>query len=187
MSDEELIARLRDWPYQGETMANAAADRIENLTEHLAATRGHAKEAEAYAEELEKERDDYALKLMQAYNTYTEMHLDIERLSDKLATCEKYRDAYAGCDRIGTQAVRDLEAKLAKAVELLEAWGDVAVHCSIEEGVCCCGDNMENHTNPMDCGHTPLDHGTYIAIQLAEKTRATLAEIKGEIKGEKHD
>jgi Zn-dependent M32 family carboxypeptidase len=35
----------------------------------------------------------------------------------KLATCEKYRDAYAERDRIGTQAVRDLEAKLAKAHE----------------------------------------------------------------------
>lgn len=33
MTDEELIARLRDWPYQGETMANAAADRIEVLLE----------------------------------------------------------------------------------------------------------------------------------------------------------
>ena len=32
-----------------------------------------------------------------------------------LATCEKYRDAYAECDRIGTQAVRDLEAKLEHA------------------------------------------------------------------------
>ena len=84
---------------------------------------------------------------------------------------------------IGEEAadrIEELEAKLAKAVELLEAWGDVAVHCSIEEGVCCCGDNMENHTNPMDCGHTPLDHGTYIVIQLAEETSATLAEIKGE-------
>jgi hypothetical protein len=39
----------------------------------------------------------------------------IEALTAKLATCEKYRDAYAECDRIGTQAVRDLEAKLAKA------------------------------------------------------------------------
>jgi hypothetical protein len=35
----------------------------------------------------------------------------------KLATCEKYRDAYAECDRIGTQAVRDLEVRLAKAHE----------------------------------------------------------------------
>ena len=41
-----------------------------------------------------------------------------EALTAELATCEKYRDAYAECDRIGTQAVRDLEAKLAKAVEL---------------------------------------------------------------------
>ena len=38
----------------------------------------------------------------------------------KLATCEKYRDAYAECDSIGTQAVRDLEAKLAKAVAFLD-------------------------------------------------------------------
>jgi hypothetical protein len=45
-------------------------------------------------------------------------HKRIEDLEAKLATCEKYRDAYAECDRIGTQAVRDLEAKLEKAVEL---------------------------------------------------------------------
>jgi hypothetical protein len=38
----------------------------------------------------------------------------IEELTAKLATCEKYRDAYAECDSIGTQAVRDLEAKLAE-------------------------------------------------------------------------
>lgn len=81
------------------------ADRIEQLV--------------ATNEELTKERDDYANKLMQANNTYTEMHLEIERLSDKLATCGKYRDAYAELDRIGTQAVRELEAKLAKAVEAL--------------------------------------------------------------------
>ena len=31
MSDE-LVERLLDWPYQGETMAHEAADRIEQLT-----------------------------------------------------------------------------------------------------------------------------------------------------------
>jgi hypothetical protein len=36
MTNEELIARLRDWPYQGETMAVEAADRIEALTAELA-------------------------------------------------------------------------------------------------------------------------------------------------------
>lgn len=51
----------------------------------------------------------------------------IEALIAKLATCEKYRDAYDEMGRIGTQAVRDLEAKLAenevrlgKAVEALK-------------------------------------------------------------------
>ena len=43
-----------------------------------------------------------------------------EELEDKLATCEKYKAAYAECDRIGTQAVRDLEAKLARAVEFIQ-------------------------------------------------------------------
>ena len=38
----------------------------------------------------------------------------------KLATCEKYRDAYAEMDRIGTEAYRDLEAKLEKVVKVLE-------------------------------------------------------------------
>ena len=90
MTDAELIARLRDAPADGlgtENLCLEAADRIEALTEQLAAAQHDAKEAEAYAEELEA----------------------------KLATCEKYRDAYAEFDRIGTQAVRDLEAKLAKA------------------------------------------------------------------------
>ena len=40
----------------------------------------------------------------------------IEELEAKLATCEKYRDAYDKMGRIGTEAYRDLEAKLAKAV-----------------------------------------------------------------------
>ena len=70
MTDEELIARLRDTTIFGTQTATVTADRIEALTA-------------------------------------------------KLATCEKYRDAYDEMGRIGTQAVRDLEAKLVKAVEEL--------------------------------------------------------------------
>lgn len=99
MTDEDLIAVLKDWPYMGETYAKTAADRIEALTEQLAAAHQDADEAEAYAEELEQ----------------------------RLSICERHRDAYAECDRIGTQAVRDLEATLAKAVEALEYY-NVAGH-----------------------------------------------------------
>lgn len=89
------------------------------------------------------------------YETMNDAADRIEELEAKLATCEKYRDAYAECDRIGTQVVRDLEAKLAKAVrtmrEAVMAW-------------------EQPHYGNMD---TALDHGSE-AIDLL---RATLAEI----------
>jgi phage shock protein A len=49
------------------------------------------------------------------FGTAAEMMDRIEELEAKLATCEKYRDAYAEMGRIGTEAVRDLDAKLAKS------------------------------------------------------------------------
>lgn len=78
MSDEELIARLREGATWDDDVA--AANRIEALQKAL--------------------KDQSSVS---------------DRLAEQLATCEKYRDAYAECDRIGTQAVRDLEAKLAAA------------------------------------------------------------------------
>jgi chromosome segregation ATPase len=94
-------------------LAKAQAS-IEALTEQLEAARADAKEAEAYAEELEKRVafvEEERRKTFQALLKVTKIHDEVEA---KLATCEKYRDAYAECDRIGTQAVRDLEAKLAE-------------------------------------------------------------------------
>ena len=32
---DELVERLLDWPYQGETMAHEAADRIETLNQEV--------------------------------------------------------------------------------------------------------------------------------------------------------
>jgi hypothetical protein len=58
MSDEELCKSLRSTLWgQGHHINIKAAARIEALTEQLEAARADAKEAEAYAEELEKERD----------------------------------------------------------------------------------------------------------------------------------
>lgn len=88
MSDEELVKRLRNAKATQDfrhTLEDEAADRIEALTEQLEAARADAKEAEAYAEELEKERDDYAFKLADANNTYSEMHVALSGANDKLA------------------------------------------------------------------------------------------------------
>ncbi len=83
MGDEmtDLIKELRGLSAgpsgEMERIGNKAADRIELLV---------------------KERDDYAHKLMEANNTYTQMHLEIERLSDKLAKAvealQKIADEY---------------------------------------------------------------------------------------------
>ena len=62
------------------------------------------------------------------------MEAVLESIKAKLATCEKYRDAYDKMGRIGTEAYRDLEAKLAKALGFVEfldenyrhAFGDTA-------------------------------------------------------------
>lgn len=68
-------------------------------------------------EELEAKLD---WVLVERDETFALMLDRAQTAEAKLAKCEKYRDAYAECDRIATQAVRDLEAKLAKAVEAIE-------------------------------------------------------------------
>jgi len=106
MTDEELVKALRDAVNGEHDMTShgadclQAADRIEALTEQLEAARADAKEAEAYAEELEKERDDYAFKLADANNTYSEMHVALSGANDKLAAAvdwfETIRDRAKG-------------------------------------------------------------------------------------------
>ena len=94
----------------------------------------------------------------------------IEALEAKLATCEKYRDAYDEMGRIGTQAVRDLEAKLAKAVEgqkvnaleqILEERGAVF-------------DAM------VDAAEDAAGKDVSFNVVVGRALRAAIAEIKGE-------
>jgi Lar family restriction alleviation protein len=89
---------------------------IEALTKQLEAARADAKEAEAYAEglerevktccmaqvvmdntvaELERERDDYAFKLDDANNTYSEMHVALSEANDKLVKAVEALTFYA--------------------------------------------------------------------------------------------
>jgi microcystin degradation protein MlrC len=88
MTDEELVKRLRDYEEfeqgrdgqivcQKSEIAVEAADRIEALTEQLEAARADAKEAEAYAEELE--RDLKTCRMAQAVMDNTVAELEKER------------------------------------------------------------------------------------------------------------
>jgi len=74
--------------------------------------------------------------------------------------------------------IRAAEILAAEANERARALGQAAEHINrleaalrgllstverldISEGVCCCGDDMATHAEPMSCGHTPVDAGHY--------------------------
>jgi hypothetical protein len=65
-------------------------------------------------------------------------------------------------------------------VEALEGLLDTVSRLDICEGVCCCGDDMERHSDPMSCGHVPVDAGEYYHGKTIELARAALASIKGD-------
>ena len=92
------------------------------------------------------------------------MAAKVDSLTAKLATCEKYRDAYDKMGRIGTEAYRDLEAKLAKAVEELER-------------------QVEAWSNALELDILATQHRTSASI-LLDGVRTTLAEIEGGKKDE---
>jgi hypothetical protein len=92
MTDEELCKRLRGW---GMKTPSAGADRIE---------------------ELEAMNKNQEAMIRQADNRGDAWRFRADIAEAKLATCEKYRDAYDKMGRIGTEAYRDLEAKFQKAM-----------------------------------------------------------------------
>jgi chromosome segregation ATPase len=143
MSDD-LVKRLRDPAFGTETSERllmvAAADRIQTLT---------------------KERDDYAFRLADANNTYSEMHVELEALTEQLEAARadaKEAEAYA----------EELEAKLAKAVEALReiaSEASVTVHTHNKGGI--------NYTRMYEDWRK-------LAVKRIDKARDTLAEIEGE-------
>jgi len=78
----------------------------------------HHKDCPYYPESLTKLNADRIEELEAKLNLAQRQVVAAEF---NLATCKKYRDTYAECDRIGTQAVRELEAKLAKYEAVTEA------------------------------------------------------------------
>ena len=118
MSDD-LVKRLRVGSIWGQSVQGIltnwglerqeAADRIEQLV--------------ATNEELEEKilsatMDGYDMAKHEYRDRIEELVATNEELEAKLATCKKYKAAYAECDKIATQAVRDLEAKLAEVGEM---------------------------------------------------------------------
>ena len=51
---------------------------------------------------------------------------------------------------------------------LLESCQQLFANANATTGVCMCGGSMSNHDNPMLCGHSPVDSGSYYQSLLAK-------------------
>lgn len=66
--------------------------------------------------------------------------------------------------------LREVFDKLDKLVEFIK-------RAPVESGVCCCGDSMREHPDPMWSGHTPVDmwdHSVQCYVDEHEKLRVRL-------------
>lgn len=59
-----------------------------------------------------------------------------------------------------------------KAEKLLRDTLIMLQNCSVESGVCCCGDDMDKHGMAAD--HTPVDQGAQFAGQLETEIKEYL-------------
>ena len=101
-----------------------AADRIEELNERLTAATDDAKEAEAYAQELEERNKELTLQLLATSGQAADA-------LDKLTKAEKERDEYKDAAKIWqedfiqeNQRLYEAKVRLAMAVEALRKIAD---------------------------------------------------------------
>ena len=67
------------------------------------------------------------------------------------------------------------EAEAKALWEAIMAAHGIFLNCEVTSGACCCGDDMQHHSDLMYCGHSPVDQGSYAASEWL-KNYATLAQ-----------
>ena len=99
------------------------------------------------------------------------------RCVDAYARASETTDYGTELNTLGIVRAVLAEAGVAELVESLTRAVAIIEHCDVTEGVCCCGDNMDTHAEPMSCGHSPVDHGSYTASQWLDEARDALTKI----------
>lgn len=70
--------------------------------------------------------------------------------------------------------IRQLEAEVAELTSVVKRFINIMQHCSVTDGSCCCGEDMATHS--AFSGHSPTDHGWYVADQALEDAIALIAK-----------
>lgn len=67
------------------------------------------------------------------------------------------------------------EAEIAQLRQVIQHTIAMLDNADLESGVCCCGDSMQGHSDPMACGHSPVDSGAYYVEQHVRYLRSVLS------------
>lgn len=67
-----------------------------------------------------------------------------------------------------------LEADIVKLRQLVNQAESIFTNCTVTNGTCCCGEDMENHS--MAAGHSPVDQGGYQVDRWLKEARALTKE-----------
>jgi len=104
-----------------------------------------------------------------------ELIVEIARLTARAEaadaeTLEQARLLGMGAEReLALMAKADRWERMAdRLAEAVIGAQQIVLHCEITDGSCCCGEEMVRHSNPINCGHQPIDHGQYQADKWLE-------------------
>jgi len=104
-----------------------------------------------------------------------ELIVEIARLTARaeaaeMETMEQARLLGMGAEReLALMAKADRWERMAdRLAEAVIGAQQIVLHCEITDGSCCCGEEMVRHSNPINCGHQPIDHGQYQADKWLE-------------------
>lgn len=61
---------------------------------------------------------------------------------------------------------------------LVRSMLDNLANCTLDSGCCHCGEEMNKHSEPMNCGHTPVDMGWTAADEWIKQAQAALAKLE---------
>ena len=64
-----------------------------------------------------------------------------------------------------------LRAELAASQAREEKLLDFIQNAPVSSGVCCCGEGMDRHSDPMSCGHSPRDQWDWSVQCLVEQAK----------------
>lgn len=126
------------------------------------------------AKPAEAEGSDFAEVLDQArvIQQLGDKNKQIDELRDALSAVTAERDMLRE-DRDSHQRVCIAEMETASQLRArilkLEQFVEFVKQMPVGTGVCCCGDSMERHPDPMCSGHTPVDEWDNALLQILKE------------------